>query len=266
MMLVYLMLYALAGAAAGLLAGLLGVGGGIVIVPVLSVLFVWQGLPTEYLMQMALGTSLASIMFTSISSMRAHHKHGAVRWNVVKMITPGIVIGTLLGSKLAAWLSSGFLKGFFVCFLYFVAAQMFLNFKPKPSRDIPGFGATSGVGGFIGVISALVGIGGGTLTVPFMTFCNIPMHQAVGTGAAIGFPIAVAGTVGYIFGGMDKAGLPDYSLGFIYLPAMVGLVVFSMLTAPTGAKIAHKLPVAKLKKVFAAFLLIMATRMLFQIL
>lgn len=266
MMLVYLMLYALAGAVAGILAGLLGVGGGIVIVPVLSVLFVWQGLPTEYLMQMALGTSLASIMFTSISSMRAHHKHGAVRWNVVKMITPGIVVGTLLGSKLAAWLSSGFLKGFFVCFLYFVAVQMFLNFKPKPSREIPGFGATSGVGGFIGVISALVGIGGGTLTVPFMTFCNIPMHQAVGTGAAIGFPIAVAGTVGYIFGGMGKAGLPDYSMGFIYLPAMFGLVVFSMLTAPTGAKIAHKLPVAKLKKVFAAFLLIMATRMLFQIL
>ncbi|GFK93012.1 hypothetical protein NNJEOMEG_00841 [Fundidesulfovibrio magnetotacticus] len=266
MEIVYYLLYAAAGAAAGILAGLLGVGGGIVIVPILSVLFAWQGIAPEYLMQMALGTSLASIMFTSVSSMRAHHAHGAVRWNIVKLITPGIVLGTLAGSKLAAWLSSGFLKGFFVFFLYYVSLQMFLNFKPKPSREIPGIGPMTGVGGFIGVISALVGIGGGTLTVPFMTFCNVPMHQAVGTGAAIGFPIAVAGAVGYIFGGMGKVGLPEASLGFVYLPAMIGLVVCSMLTAPTGARIAHKLPVAMLKKVFAGFLVIMATRMLFQIL
>ncbi|MFZ5428489.1 MAG: sulfite exporter TauE/SafE family protein [Thermodesulfobacteriota bacterium] len=266
MIVLYFLMYALAGAAAGVLAGLLGVGGGIVIVPVLSVLFAWQGMPGDYMMQLALGTSLASIMFTSVSSMRAHHAHGAVRWNIVKLITPGILIGTLAGSKLAAWLSSGFLKGFFICFLYYVSVQMFLNFKPKPSREIPGLGPMTGVGGFIGVISALVGIGGGTLTVPFMTWCNVPMHQAVGTGAAIGFPIAVAGTIGFILGGMGKAGLPEYTWGFVYLPALVGLVVMSMITAPTGAKIAHKLPVAKLKKVFAGFLFLMATRMLFQIL
>ncbi len=265
-MVVYWMLYAVAGAFAGVLAGLLGVGGGIVIVPVLAVLFAWQGLPAEHMMQMALGTSLASIMFTSVSSMRAHHRHGAVRWNVVKAISPGIIVGTLAGSWLASKLSSGFLKGFFVCFLYYVSVQMFLNIKPKPSRDLPGTKGIFGVGSFIGVISALVGIGGGTLSVPFMTWCNIPMHQAVGTSAAIGFTIAVAGTVGYILGGLGKSGLPDATLGFIYIPALIGLVIFSMMTAPTGAKIAHKLPVAKLKKVFAAFLFIMATRMLFQIL
>jgi len=266
MMVLYFLLYALAGAVAGVLAGLLGVGGGIVIVPVLSVLFAWQGMTPEYMMQLALGTSLASIMFTSVSSMRAHHRHGAVRWYVVRAIAPGIIVGTLAGSWLASVLSSGFLKIFFLCFLYYVSFQMFLNIKPMPSRELPGPKGMFGAGSFIGVISALVGIGGGTLSVPFMTWCNIPMHQSVGTSAAIGFPIALAGTIGYILGGMGKPGLPDATLGFIYIPAMVGLVVCSMLTAPTGAKIAHKLPVAKLKKVFAAFLFLMATRMLFQVL
>ena len=189
-----------------------------------------------------------------------------MRWNVVKAISPGIIVGTLAGSWLASILSSGFLKMFFLCFLYYVSAQMFMNFKPKPSRDLPSAKGVFGVGSFIGAISALVGIGGGTLSVPFMTWCNIPMHQAVGTSAAIGFPIALAGTVGYIVNGLGKPDLPGSTLGFIYLPALVGLVVFSMLTAPTGAKIAHKLPVAKLKKVFACFLFLMATRMLFQVL
>jgi len=265
-MVMYWMLYALAGALAGVLAGLLGVGGGIVIVPVLSALFAWQHMPAEYLMQMALGTSLASIMFTSLSSMRAHHAHQAVRWGVVKALSPGIIAGTLAGSFVASILSTGFLKGFFVCFLYYVSVQMFLNFKPKPAREIPAATGMFGAGSFIGVISAMVGIGGGTLTVPFLSWCNIPLHQAVGTSAAVGFPIALAGTVGFIANGLGKAGLPPDTLGYIYLPALIGLVVMSMLTAPTGARIAHKLPVAKLKRVFAVFLFIMATRMLWQIL
>jgi len=253
----YWVLYAVAGAVAGVLAGLLGVGGGIVIVPVLATLFAWQNMPAEHLMQMALGTSLASIMFTSLSSMRAHHRHGAVRWGVVKAIAPGIIVGTLAGSRVASDLSSGFLKGFFVCFLYYVSIQMFLNFKPKPSREVPGTAGMLGAGGFIGFISALVGIGGGTLSVPFMAWCNIPLHQAVGTSA---------GTVGYLFNGLGKEGLPPQTWGYLYLPALIGLVVMSMLTAPLGAKIAHMLPVAKLKRVFAVFLFIMASRMLYQLL
>lgn len=262
----YWLLYSAAGAVAGILAGLLGVGGGIVIVPVLLALFTWQGLPQHYIMQMALGTSLASIMFTSVSSMRAHHRHQAVRWNIVKTISPGIILGTLAGSWVASLLSTGFLKGFFVCFLYYVSVQMFLNFKPQPSREVPSPSGLFGVGGGIGVVSALVGIGGGSLSVPFMAWCNVPLHQAVGTSAAIGFPIAAAGALGYVLNGLDKTGLPPHTLGFIYIPALVCLVVFSILTAPTGAKIAHKLPVAMLKRVFSVFLFLMATKMLYDIL
>jgi len=266
MIAMYFLIYALAGAVAGVLAGLLGVGGGIVIVPVLSVLFAWQGMPVEYQMQLALATSLASIIFTSLSSMKAHHSHGAVRWNVVKSLSPGIVIGSFAGSWIASLLSTNFLRVFFLCFLYYVSIQMFLNIKPKAHRDLPDTKGMFGAGGFIGVISALVGIGGGTLTVPFLSWCNTPIHQAVGTSAAVGLPIALASTLGYVLSGLNKPGLPDHTLGFIYIPALVGLVVMSMLTAPTGAKIAHKLPVAKLKKAFAGFLFLMATRMLFQVL
>jgi uncharacterized protein len=259
-------LYALAGAVAGILAGLLGVGGGIVIVPVLLILFTKQGLNPDFIMQMALGTSLASIMFTSLSSMRAHHKHGAVRWNIVKAISPGIILGTLAGSYVAAIVSTAFLKGFFICFLYYISTQMFLNFKPKPTREIPGGSGIFGVGGVIGVVSALVGIGGGSLSVPFMAWCNVPLHQAVGTSAAIGFPIALAGTVGYVVNGLGKTGLPAETLGFIYIPALIGLVVMSMLTAPTGARIAHKLPVPQLKRAFAVFLFLIASKMVYDLL
>jgi uncharacterized membrane protein YfcA len=264
-MLVFLALYALAGALAGVMAGLLGVGGGIVIVPICLFLFAQQGLPPQHVMQMALGTSLASIVFTSVSSFRAHHRHGAVLWGVVKAIAPGIIVGTLAGSWLASRLSTNFLKGFFVFFLYYVCAQMFLNLKPKPSRNLPGPTGMVGAGGLIGFVSALVGIGGGSLTVPFLAWCNVALHQAVGTSAAVGFPIAVAGTIGFVVNGWGQSGLPPATLGYVYLPALAGLVVMSMLTAPTGARIAHKLPVAKLKKAFAIFLFIMATRMLWQI-
>lgn len=260
------LIYPLLGAVAGVLAGLLGVGGGIVIVPALVFIFSAQGMHHDVLMQFCLGTSLASIMFTSLSSARAHHKHGAVEWSVVKAIAPGIFIGTFLGSLVASHLSTGFLKGFFVVFLYLVSAQMLANFKPKPTRTLPGAAGINGVGGFIGVVSALVGIGGGSLSVPFMVWCNIPMHRAVGTSAAIGFPIALAGALGYLFGGSDMIDRPPYTIGFIHLPALFSLVIFSVLTAPYGAKIAHKLPVAKLKKAFAIFLVITATRMLWGML
>jgi uncharacterized membrane protein YfcA len=258
-------LYPLFGALAGVIAGLLGVGGGIVVVPVLVFLFTVQGFPPEFVMKMALGTSLASIMFTSISSFRAHHRRGAVHWDIVKAITPGILIGTFGGTYLAAALSGTFLTAFFCCFLYYVAIQMLLNLKPKPTRTLPGATGMLGVGGFIGVISSLVGIGGGTLSVPFMTWCNLPMHHAIGTSAAIGFPIAVAGTVGYVVNGWSVAGLPGPSIGYVAIPALIGIAVFSMLTAPFGAKLAHKLPVPVLKKIFAVFLIATATKMLWGV-
>lgn len=254
------------GAGAGILAGLLGVGGGVVIVPALVFAFTGLGYPAEHIMHLALGTSLASIMFTSISSFRAHHKRGAVLWNVVKAITPGIIVGTYAGSYVASLLSTGFLKGFFVVFLYWVSIQMLLNFKPKPKRTLPGAPGMFAAGSTIGVVSSLVGIGGGSLSVPFMAWCNIPMHTAVGTSAAIGFPIAVAGAVGYLVNGLSTQGLPPMSLGYISIPALIGVAGMSVLTAPLGARLAHALPVDKLKKIFALLLIITATRMLISLL
>jgi uncharacterized membrane protein YfcA len=250
------------GAFAGVLAGLLGVGGGVVIVPLLVFTFTAQHLPEAYILHLALGTSLASIIFTSISSLRAHHARGAVNWPVVKGVSPGILVGTFLGSWVAAQLSTGFLKGFFVVFLYYVATQLLLDIRPKPHRQMPGAGGMFGVGNVIGSVSSLVGIGGGSLSVPFLIWCNLPMHHAVGTSAAIGFPIAVAGAAGYLVNGLMAEGLPSGAVGFIYLPALTGIALASICTAPLGVRLAHSLPVPRLKKVFAVFVLIMGTRLL----
>lgn len=259
------LLYLVLGAFAGIMAGLLGVGGGLVIVPVLSFIFAYQQLPPEHILHLALGTSLASIIFTSISSLRAHHARGAVNWAVVRQISPGIVFGTFFGSWVASRLSTSFLKGFFVVFLFYVAVQMFFNIKPKPHRQLPGKGTTFGVGGLIGGVSSFVGIGGGSMSVPFLLWCNVAMHNAIGTSAAIGFPIALAGAAGYVANGL-AAPLPPHTLGFVHLPALVGVAAASIATAPLGAKLAHSLPVAGLKKIFAVLLVVIGTKMLLDLL
>jgi uncharacterized membrane protein YfcA len=260
------LMYLAVGLIAGVLAGLLGVGGGVVIVPMLIFCFVKQGIQPDLIMHLALGTSLASIIFTSISSFMSHHKRGAVDWNIVRRIVPGILIGTFLGTFVASRLSSGFLKGFFCVFLYTVATQMLLNKKPKAARDLPGTAGMFGVGSTIGVASALVGIGGGSLSVPFMVWCNVAAHRAVGTSAAIGFPIAIAGALGYIVNNLHGIGLPAYSLGYVYLPALGAIVCSSVFTAPLGAKLAHALPVDTLKRIFALFLYAVATKMVWSLL
>ncbi|WP_461208395.1 sulfite exporter TauE/SafE family protein [Desulfocurvus sp. DL9XJH121] len=258
-----LLTYALVGAIAGILAGLFGIGGGLVIVPMLVYCFTVQHINPDLMMQIALGTSMASILFTATSSFMAHHKRGAVDWSVVRKIVVGILLGTYLGSFVASRLSSDFLKGFFVLFLYYVAWQMISGKKPKPSRHLPGGLGITGVGGGIGIISSLVGIGGGTLSVPFLVWCNTPLHRAIGTSAAIGFPIALAGSFGYVVNGTGVEGRPEWSLGFVYLPALIGIVVTSVFTAPIGVRLAHSLPVPRLKKAFAVLLLVVATKMLF---
>jgi uncharacterized membrane protein YfcA len=257
-----LLVYLAVGAIAGILAGLLGIGGGLVIVPMLVFCFSWQGIAPETIMHLALGTSMASIIFTSVSSFRAHHRLGAVHWDVVRRITAGILVGTFLGSCFAARMSTHFLKGFFVCFLYYVAVQMLTGKKPKPSRRLPGTAGMFAMGNLIGAVSSLVGIGGGTLSVPFMIWCNIPVHHAIGTSAAIGFPIAIAGTIGYIANGLSATHLDQGMIGYLYLPALAGIVLASVLTAPLGVRLAHRLPVGRLKKIFAFLLLAVATRML----
>ena len=253
--------YGALGLAVGFVAGLLGVGGGLIIVPVLIMLLHAHGLAAGMEPQLALGTSLASILFTSLSSVRAHHRHGAVEWPLVWRIAPGIVLGTLAGAVLAAQMSAHVLKVFFVVFLLYAATQMWLDFKPAPHRGLPGLTATTLTGGAIGAVSSWVGIGGGTLSVPFMLWHNVPLHRAIATSAAIGFPIAVAGALGYVVGGWSVAGLPVGSLGFVYLPALAGIVLGSVLTAPLGARTAHRLPVRPLKRVFALLLFTLALRM-----
>lgn len=257
--------YPVLGLVVGFFAGLLGVGGGGIMVPMLTTLFLAQGFGLEQVVHMALGTSMATIMLTSVSSLRAHHTKGAVRWDIVRAITPGVLLGTFGGSFIAARVDTVPLAIFFAIFMAYVSAQMLLNVKPKPSRDLPGPVGMSATGLGIGGVSALVAIGGGSLSVPFMTWCNVKVQHAIGTSAAIGLPIAVAGTVGYLVNGWNASGTPPLTLGFIYLPALVLVGVVSVFVAPYGASLAHRLPVATLKKIFAGVLVLLCVKMLYNI-
>lgn len=250
------------GLLSGFIAGLLGVGGGLILVPLLVWLFSMQGFAHESNMLMALGTSLGVISITAISSVRAHHAHGAVNWNTVKHILPGILFGTLFGAWLASKLPSTFLHHFFIAFLFYAATQMLFNFKPQAHRNLPGYVGMSSVGSIIGIVSSWVGIGGGTLSIPFMLWCNVKLHQAIATSAAIGFPIAVAGALGYIFTGWSVVDLPAYSAGYVYLPAFAAIASTGILTAPIGARLAHRLPVNVLKRLFAGLLYALGIKML----
>ena len=254
--------YPLLGVFAGFVAGLFGVGGGLTIVPLLFMIFTAQNFPVEHSMHLALGTSMATIVFTSIASMRAHHSHGAVRWDIVKSFAPGLVVGTLSGSFFATWVPTRPLAMVFTAIVYYASVQMMLDFKPKPHRQLPGSVGMVIAGTLVGIVSSLVAAGGGFMTIPFMVFCNVVIHQAVGTSSALGFPIAVAGTVGYIVSGLKTPGLPEYSLGYVYLPAFVGVVAISFMMAPVGARLAHKLPVKQLKRAFGGFLALLASKML----
>jgi uncharacterized membrane protein YfcA len=250
------------GLATGFLAGLLGIGGGMLMGPFLTIILSARNVPADLAVKMAIATSMATIMFTSISSVRAHHQRGAVRWDIVKGLAPGIVIGGALASAgVFALLKGSALAIFFALFVGFSATQMFLDKKPKPSRHMPGTGGQVAAGSVIGFLSGLVGAGGGFVSVPFMVAHNIPIINAVATSAALGFPIALANTVGYVFSGTSLSGLPAHSLGYVWLPALAVIACCSVLTAPLGAKMAHRLPVAKLKKIFAAILYILAAYM-----
>jgi uncharacterized membrane protein YfcA len=264
--LIWWLAYVGLGAFTGFFAGLLGIGGGLVMVPTLTMMFAEQaGFPPGEVLRMALGTSMATILFTSLSSLRAHHKHHAVLWKVFVQITPGILLGTLLSTLVASKVPAGPLALFFTVFVCFVALQMVLNLKPKPSRELPGPAGVFAVGTGIGALSALVAIGGGALTVPFLTWCNVRVQKAIGTSAALGFPIAAGGTLGYIFNGWEQAGLPDGSLGFVHLPALAWMVPPSMLVAPFGARLTHTLPMATLKRIFACLLIALAMKMVWKL-
>jgi uncharacterized membrane protein YfcA len=259
----FFLLYLLLGAFAGVMAGLLGVGGGLIIVPVLAWIYQQQGVAPEVIMHLAIGTSLATIVFTSISSVKAHHARGAVLWQVFWTLTPGIIIGALLGAAIADYLPTKELSIFFGLFELFVALQMALSLKPKPNRNLPGKVGMSGAGSIIGAVSSIVGIGGGSMTVPFLVWCNVQVQKAIATSAACGLPIAIAGTVGFIVTGSNTENLPNYSLGYVNGLSLLGIVATSVLFAPLGARLAHALPADKLKKGFAVLLFLLAVKMLF---
>jgi len=256
---------ALLGVGTGFLAGLLGIGGGMLMVPFITLIMAGRGVTPDLAVKMAIATSMATIIFTSISSVRAHHRRGAVRWDIVKRLAPGIVVGSIIGSLgVFALLKGSYLAIFFGLFVSFSATQMFLDKKPKPTRQMPGAAGQFAAGGVIGFLSGLVGAGGGFISVPFMTWCNVAIHSAVATSAALGFPIAVANVLGYVLSGLNVQGLPAGSFGYIWLPALMVIAVCSFFTAPLGAKAAHKLPVSKLKRVFASILYVLAAYMLWK--
>lgn len=254
--------YLAVGAFAGLLAGLFGIGGGMVIVPVLVITFESLKFAPEVLTHMAVATSLASIVFTSISSVRTHHQKGAVDWPIVKQLSIGILFGAVLGALTADSLSGAGLQIVIGLSALMMAAQMGLGLKPKPSRALPNTPGMVAAGGGIGWASALFGIGGGSLSVPFLTWCNHPMQRSVATAAACGFPIALVGALANAAVGWGNENLPTESVGYIYWPALFGMVLTSVPCARLGAKLAHRLSAEKLKKLFAVMLVLVAIKFL----
>jgi uncharacterized membrane protein YfcA len=246
--------YGAIGAATGFFAGLLGIGGGTIMVSSLALMYAAQGFPAPYVMHMAIGTSLAAILGGAWASFRTHHRHGSVDWPTVRAMSPGLLAGVLLGSLAARFLPTSFLKVFFLGFMAFVIFQMAFNLRPAASRELPGRGALGGVGMLIGVASSWFGGGAGAVGVPFLTWCGMSIHRAIGTVAAMGFPVAIAGALGYVVAGLGVEGLPAWSAGFVYLPAFAGIAAASMMVAPFGARLAHRLKGSTLRRIFAVFL------------
>lgn len=256
--------YLALGLLAGFLGGLFGIGGGTILVPLLLWLFEGQGFAAEQTMHLALGTSMAVILFTAMASTRKHHHHGAVSWSVVRGITPGILLGTALGAACAAYIPAQGLSLVFAIFVCFAAAQILLDIRPAAARVLPGVAGISAMGVFTGWLSSLVSIGGGTIVIPFLVWCNIPLRHAIGTASAIGFSVALGGTIGYVLIGWSTPGLPAAHLGYVYLPALLWVATASVASASLGAKVAHNLDIRLLRKAFALLLLLLASKMLLK--
>ncbi|MFO0523932.1 MAG: sulfite exporter TauE/SafE family protein [bacterium] len=256
--------YLFFGAVVGLLAGLLGLGGGMTLVPILSALFAAQSMAPGYIVHLALGTGMASMVFTSFASVREHHRLGSVDWSVVRRLVPGILLGSFAASAASGWFSQHVLAVAYGVIAIVGAAQLLRSSRPQAARALPGIGWLTFWMFGIGVICGLMSAGGAFLTVPFMVYCGVAVRAAIGTGAALGWPVAVFGTIGYVISGWSVPGLPPGSLGFVYLPALAALVASSMVFAPIGARLMHRLPVLLLRRMFAVLLIGLALKMVYS--
>jgi uncharacterized protein len=257
-----LLIYLALGACAGLAAGLFGIGGGVVIVPVLSMLFEAQGLSDHVALPLAIGTSLATIVITSLAAIWAHHQRRAVQWDIFHQMVLGVGLGGLFGAGMAELLPTGALRVVFGVFELIVAVQIGLNLMASSHRRLPGQAAMFIAAMVIGTVSSVVGIGGGTMTVPFLVWCNVSIRRAVATSSACGLPLSLAGAAGFVVTGWGSVGLPAWSTGYLYWPAFAGVAAASLLFAPLGATLVHKLPVSMLRRIFCAVLGVLGVRML----
>jgi uncharacterized membrane protein YfcA len=252
------------GALVGFLAGLFGIGGGMTMVPLLTIAFSYQGFAAEHVVHLAVGTATATIVFTAVSSTWAHHRHGAVLWNVVGAMAPGIVAGSLAGTQIVGQMSTSLLAAFFGVFVTVAATNILLDRKPAPTRELPGSAGLFAAGVGISLFASMVGAGGAFLTVPFLLACNVPLRNGLATSAALGLPVGIAGSIGYAIAGWKAPGLPPWSLGFVYIPALLAIAVGSVASAPAGARAAHRWPVGRLRRAYAMLLYALAAYMLWK--
>ena len=262
-MVVMILVYMGLGLVTGLLAGMLGIGGGSVVVPALVFVFGKEHLAPGLAMKLAIGPSLASILFTSLAAIRAQQKRGAIDWSVAAPLGLATLVGSLASGYLAGFLPGVLLKEIFGVFLTLVGLQVFADWRPAAHWRLPARPALMGVGVGIGALSAILGIGGGSLTVPFLTACNVDMRRAIAISATLGLPIAFFGALGFALSGQHRAGLPPGTVGYIYLPALAGLTTVALLVVPLGVHLAHNLPVTQLKRVFGVLLILVGVQMVF---
>lgn len=261
----WILLYLVLGALAGFMAGLLGVGGGGILVPLLTFAFSWQTISVENSVHLALGTSLSCMIVSTAASMRAHARHGAVDWRIVAGMAPGIIVGAFLATQIAAYLDATWVALCFALFMALVALQIFLDWHPRPSQTPMTVGGLLVAGTGIGSASALAAIGGGFFTFTYLSYMNVDTKKAIGTAAAIGFPVAITGTLGYLISGWSETQSASHTLGFIHVPAFLAISSVSFVAAPLGARYAHRLPAVTLKKIFAVIALTLSIAMLLSI-
>lgn len=258
----YIGLYILTGVFAGGMAGLLGIGGGVVVVPALALIFRYSGFPPDLVMHMAAGSSLTAMILTAQASVRAHNQHGRILWSIYRKLVGGIIVGVICGAIIADFLHTRVLSVFFGVFLLAISAKMLIIPHKRTKRRLPGPVGRNAVSFAIGAKSGMLGVGGGALMIPFLTSCNIPMRNTTGISALCSFTVAILGSISFMMVGWDQSNLPAWSTGFVYWPAVLLVSIPSMLVAPLGASLSYKVRVTFLRRVFAVFLLVTGIHML----